>query len=340
MAEPKYNEKSKTWSAVVFSHKDKDGKRHYKSITAASKRDWKRAEAEFRANKKGRSKGDMTVKECVEQYIDSKKGVLSPSSIRGYRTDQRRLAPLDNIPVSRLDSADIQYFISVISMGLSPKTVRNTYSLLVSAVSVIDDRRFKVTLPAKKPLVYNTPSNEQVDLLVRNADPELKLCIVLAACGTLRRGEICGLYYDDVLYDFNAVMVHRSVVKDEHNKWIEKDMPKTSGSIRRVILPKEVINMIGHGEGRIYPHPPDYITHRFVILRDSLGLNCRFHDLRHYAASVMHAIGVPDKYIMERGGWSDDRVLKAVYQNTLSESSKRFTELTNNYFKDNIALDA
>ena len=29
-----------------------------------------------------------------------------------------------------------------------------------------------------------------------------------------------------------------------------------------------------------------------------------FHDLRHINASVMLALNVPDKYAMERGGWS------------------------------------
>ena len=42
-----------------------------------------------------------------------------------------------------------------------------------------------------------------------------------------------------------------------------------------------------------------------------------FHDLRHYCASVQHALGVPDAYIMQRGGWGNDRVLKEVYRHAL-----------------------
>ena len=45
----------------------------------------------------------------------------------------------------------------------------------------------------------------------------------------------------------------------------------------------------------------------------------------------MHAIGVPDQYIMERHGWSSDGVLKDVYRNTLSDKAKEFTDLTNDY---------
>lgn len=336
MAEPKYNPKSKTWSAVVFSHKDPNGKRHYKSITAPTKREWKQKEAEFLALRKGKSADDMTVRDCVEQYIASKDGVLSPSTIRGYRACAKRYKSIDNILVSNLDSADLQFFVSNLSRTLSPKTVRETYSLLTSAIAVIDDRRFRVTLPTRMPIQYHTPTDDQVSRLMQNASPDMKMCIVLAAVGTLRRGEVCALEYEDVLYDFNAVFVHRSMIRDTSGAWIVRDMPKTSGSVRRVILPREVIDMIGTGEGRIIRYTPNGLTENFIKLRDRLGMECRYHDLRHYAASVMHAIGVPDKYIMERGGWSDDRILKSVYQNTLSDKSKVFTEKTNDYFAKSI----
>lgn len=47
----------------------------------------------------------------------------------------------------------------------------------------------------------------------------------------------------------------------------------------------------------------------------------------------MHAIGVPDQYIMERGGWKSDKVLKQVYRGTLTEYQKKYTEMTNGYFE-------
>ena len=202
MAEPKYNSKSKTWKGIVYSHTDPNGKRVYHCITAATKREWKQAEAEFKALKKGKQTSDMSVKECVDRYIDSKRGVLSPSTIRGYIACQKRMTSLEHIMISRLDSADIQYFVSDMSTRLSPKTVKDTYSLLMAAVSTVDDRRFKVTLPARPPLQYNTPDTQDVTLLLNHASPIMKVCILLAAVGTLRRGEICALEYDDILYDF------------------------------------------------------------------------------------------------------------------------------------------
>ena len=48
----------------------------------------------------------------------------------------------------------------------------------------------------------------------------------------------------------------------------------------------------------------------------------------------MHSIGIPDQYIMERGGWSSDAILKSVYRNVLKDKNNEFTDKTNEYFKN------
>ena len=47
----------------------------------------------------------------------------------------------------------------------------------------------------------------------------------------------------------------------------------------------------------------------------------------------MHAIGVPDAYIMERGGWGSDAVLKNVYRHTIDDKRSQMTNKTNSYFE-------
>ncbi|MGN0131496.1 MAG: hypothetical protein ACI4AA_03545 [Lachnospiraceae bacterium] len=47
----------------------------------------------------------------------------------------------------------------------------------------------------------------------------------------------------------------------------------------------------------------------------------------------MHAIGVPDVYIMERGGWHSDIVLKKIYRGSMEDYKKKFVEMTNNHFE-------
>ena len=58
----------------------------------------------------------------------------------------------------------------------------------------------------------------------------------------------------------------------------------------------------------------------------------RFHDLRHYCASIQHAMGIPDAYIMQRGGWGSDTVLKNVYRHALKDKSDEMNDLANEHF--------
>lgn len=50
------------------------------------------------------------------------------------------------------------------------------------------------------------------------------------------------------------------------------------------------------------------------------------HKLRHYFASQMSALGVPEADIMRMGGWGTDHVMKSVYRHSMmdrDEAAKR-----------------
>ncbi len=88
-------------------------------------------------------------------------------------------------------------------------------------------------------------------------------------------------------------------------------------------------------KGRIVRLTPDSITNRFNRLLKRNGIpHFRFHDLRHYSASIQHALGIPDSYIMQRGGWGNDGTLKAVYRHVLEEQAKQMDHMANNYFSE------
>ena len=46
----------------------------------------------------------------------------------------------------------------------------------------------------------------------------------------------------------------------------------------------------------------------------------------------MHAIGVPDQYILQRSGWSSDNVMKSVYRNAIDIGTVRQNRKINEYF--------
>ena len=71
-----------------------------------------------------------------------------------------------------------------------------------------------------------------------------------------------------------------------------------------------------------------------IVVISLFSHHALFVCLRHLNASVMLMLGIPDKYAMERGGWSSNRVLKAVYQHTFSEERKLVDARIDGFFND------
>ena len=49
-------------------------------------------------------------------------------------------------------------------------------------------------------------------------------------------------------------------------------------------------------------------------------------------ASVMLALGIPDKYAMERMGHASTNMLKTVYQHTMQETREQVADMVDDYF--------
>lgn len=325
------------YRVLVYIGNDDNGKKRYKSFTADTKKQAEMDAAQYMNDPSRKDRDDsLTVKSAIDRYINAKEGVLSPSTIYGYRRMQRnRYGLIEAKNIFDLTSEDMQKFISATSADCSAKYTANVYGLLSSSVSMFrPDVTFKVTLPKRVHKKQTAPSSDNVQELFNSADDEMKLCISLAAFCSMRRGEICALKYRDILPD-GGIYVHADMVTDNDNVYHYKDMPKTSESVRVTYAPEKVMNMIGNGEPDEYivKKPPYAITKRFIQLRNKLCLDIRFHDLRHYYASVGAALGIPDIYISDFGGWRrGSPILKETYQNTMEDMSKNYSEKLKKHF--------
>ena len=106
--------------------------------------------------------------------------------------------------------------------------------------------------------------------------------------------------------------------------------PKTYSSYRAVRCPAFVSSRLEGKGGRIVPLTPNALTDRFrraVAACFHGSVQFRLHDLRHYYVSFAHAMGVPDAYIRETGGWKTDHVMRRVYLDTLADERKKQSDL-------------
>lgn len=316
---------SGSWRCLVYDYTDQSGKRHYESFTAPTKKEAELMAAEYSVKGKTEKRPEnLSIYDIIDKYIQLKEGVLSPTTVRTYKSARRtHFEGIGDISIRDISNTAIQAWVSALSKRLQPKTVRNTYGLLAAALDMFrPDFRIKVQLPQKKATQFYTPSDQDIErLLSQIAGTELEVAVLLAAFGTLRRGEICALTGEDVFK--KSIRVSKAYVRDENNCWVLKE-PKTYSSNRDVELPEFVMGKFRGIDGKIIHMHPDALSESFRRAVKRSGLpKFRFHDLRHYSASIMHAIGVPDQYIMQRGGWASDHVMKSVYRNAIDAETVR-----------------
>ena len=323
----------------VYVGKDKDGRDIRKSFTAPTKKEAEYLASEYMINMRAPAAcGTITFGAALDKYIASRESILSPSTIRGYKLmAENRFDSLRDRSIDDITQDDVQNFINnACSKGYKPKYVRNMHGLISSVFK--ENRpsmRLTTTLPAKsKPDLY-IPSDDEVIKVIKRIrsehDKDMLIAILLAAYGPMRRSEICALNDSDV--NGNVIHVHKAMVLRKDNTWELKMIPKTEAGDRYISMPDFVIQELQGIEGPIISLNPNSVTERFHRLLRRAGVPYfRFHDLRHYSASIQHAIGIPDAYIMQRGGWESDSTLKNIYRHALDQEAKKANKKINNYF--------
>ena len=97
--------KAGTWTILVYSHTETiDGKekRIYERFTADKKSEVVRMAEDFKANRKGQTT-ILTVEQALQNYIDMKRNILSPATLRSYiNIHKNRFPTIRNIPINKL----------------------------------------------------------------------------------------------------------------------------------------------------------------------------------------------------------------------------------------------
>lgn len=325
---------SGNWRVQVY---DKNMNK-YKSFTAATKKEaeYKAAEYLLHADS-GNSYEDMTLKEAYERYIKSKSAVLSPSTVREYmRASHSDFPQLMLMKLSKITPQIVQTAVNEASTTHSPKTVRNMHGLLHSVLKAYHPTLTLTTrLPQSKKPNRTIPTTAEIQTLLDNADDVIRVPILLASSGGLRRSEICALTPSD-FNDF-GVTINKAVVRDQNNQYVIKQ-PKTSAGYRFVPLSSHIIKDAVSWEH--FGLNPNALEKRFLRLIRKLPVeHFTFHKLRHYFASELHAKGIPDQYIAEIGGWESVEMLHKVYQHTLRDKKPEISNKITNIFYSNFSSD-
>ncbi len=303
-----------------------------KSFTAKTKKEAENLAAGW-SLEENHTLSSLTLKQACERYIEAKQNVLSPSTIKAYKTYARLyLKNIMNSDLDKLTREQIQIAFNEEAAKHSPKTVRNLHGL-ISAVFKMYRPGFvlNTTLPQKKKTEMYIPTDSDVKKLMQVIKGTyLEIPVLLAAFGPLRRGEIFALTSDDI--KGNNVIVNKAYCLSDAGELILKT-PKNYSSNRVVYLPDFVIKKIKGIKGPLVTCHPNSLSKAFSkVLKDNDIPHFRFHDLRHYNVSICKAMNIPDEYIMARGGWATNYTMNNVYAHTIKDVQDRVTQQITDHF--------
>ena len=319
----------------------------YVSFTAPEKEEAERMANEWAAKNKRRKTPksrkitrQLTVREAVREYIDSKSNILSPSSIRGYEIIYNN--SIDGIGDKYLcdvEEKDLQSWVNANAAKYAPKSVKSQYGLVTAALrqQKIQLDFGAVLLPRiqkSEPLI---PTTEQIATILSMVEGTVvELPVTIAVTMGLRQSEIAALRWED--YDGEHLFIHAAVVPcSDHSKLVRKETTKSEASTRIVDvdeLCKQRLDRAERKSDNISPLTPRHVLKVFQRLCERNGLpKFTMHAQRHGNASMMLANGVPDKYAMARLGQSSPNMIKNVYQHLYADKEKTFSKNISDAFQ-------
>ena len=316
---------SGNWRCRAYDNKTKK----CKSFTATTKKEAEYLASEWLNGKnQKRSLSRETVAQCVRNYIESKENILSPSSIRGYLIIlNNSIYEIENININDLTERDLQSWVNSNASRYKPKSVKSQYGLVTAAL-----RQAKIMLDFNSVLLPRIPKSEkkipnekEIALILEMVEgTSVELPVTIAVTLGLRQSEIAALKWSD--YDGQVLDIHAAVVPDKHSKFVYKNTTKSQASTRKIEVDgilKERLDRAEHTGEFISPMLPSSVLRKFNQLCDKNSLpRYTMHEQRHGNASMMLAMGVPDKYAMKRLGQSSPSMVKEIYQHLYEDKEK------------------
>lgn len=334
-------------STKVYVGTDAHGKQITRRFTADTVNELKKMviDAKYRMTTEviQQRNSSILLRDAFDQFITARTNTLSQTTLRAYQSIRdSSFHQLMEMPVDEISSEDIQREINAMIPLLSPKTIKNKVSLLHSVLEIYSQNapQRQLHMPVnKREDAIKIPSREDVQRMLdfcHNDEyyREYELPIFLGAYCGLRRGEIGALTYQDIDFKKCSLNVSKAQILDTDHEHTIKS-PKTLAGYRTLPLNDEIMSLIKQRKKEGLPLigvNVSQISSVFKTIKKHTGVDCRFHDLRHFFASLLLANNVPDLYAIELTGHSTTGMLKSVYQHTMKSKQEEVRDLVRDLY--------
>lgn len=241
----------------------------------------------------------------------------------------------------------IQHMLNTLrAQALAPRTVRYAHAVLRRALHQAVRWHILPTNPATlvdaprkdKHTVQPLDEAQARQLLAALQGHKYELVCRVALSLGLRRGEVLAIWWQDVNLNTKTIIIRASLKRQQGT--LVRSTTKNNDS-RTLHLPDVLVDALRtmYSErtratpyvfttNRGTPIEPRNLIRDFkqVLVRAGLPSTFRFHDLRHSAATLMLAQGVPQRVIMEILGHKQISTTMDIYGHVLPSMSKDATD--------------
>ena len=277
----------------------------------------------------------MTLNEWLSSWLSLRSGSLALRTVDCYRATVRlHIAPaLGAVALDQLTPAACVSLLSSVCAAGHTRTAVLVHAILSRALRdavqnglLASSPMASVGRPSHRPArpQWLTPDQIPAYVAAVSADP-YRLAWLLALCCGLRRGEICGLRWQDV--DFRSSELHVSNQRQRLASGTVIDCPpKSAAGERTVPVPAPVLAALKAARqvsGYVIPLLPSSLDRAHARLLARAGLpHVRLHDIRHTMGAVAVREGVPIKVLQELLGHSRYSTTADIYAHVDDTASR------------------
>ena len=312
----------------------------------------------------------MTLGQWIDKWLDEhKSGIIRPSTFASYKrySDSYIKPRLGHRKLTQITSREIQEMYNSLKhegrinsneeMGteLANSTVRSIHMLLHEALDGAVREGLIPRNPTDGTTIPRLVKTEKTVLLESQIEKFMKTIendevwhdlFFMELMTGLRRGEICGLRWNDI-DEKNRILHVKKTIRYAKKQLIVGET-KTSEGNRKIVLPASVMDMLMKRKEKsisewIFPKslnptlpidPASAYRRLKEILKEAELPDMRFHDLRHTFATHAAASGIDPRTLAGILGHTKPSFTLDAYTHVTTDMQKRAASIVGNFITD------
>jgi integrase len=312
----------------------------------------------------------MTLGEWLDRWLENMANSIRPSTMKSYRryADCYIKPHLGEKQISRITPVDVQNMYQELKehgrihehpqLGhqLSDSMIHSIHAMLFGAMKAAERERVifknpleRVPVPKVTPKPKQILNDEQLERFLDEIkkDPVWHDFFYTELTTGLRRGEICGLQWQDFDEVKGTLSVRRTVHAEKGGELSTGDT-KTGQGTRKILLPSSTAELLRERQKNalsqwIFPDPlkpeqptrPSAAYNRMkALLKDADLPSIRFHDLRHTFATHALSSGVDAKTLSGILGHTKASFTLDTYTHVTTDMQKQAAKVVGNFLED------